>query len=438
MSLCVGGRHLSLGRISRETLSIWLFSAALVLAYVVPSELTSVMFFMLVLVLMLGNPGAIDRKTAGVLKPIMGMALLGLIYGFSNAPVDIVRDVWLVVKALTCILLGYSLARLVKRIDRLLKQFVLVSLFLSMLFIAPYLAGSRELGIENSGGFASLPLATVLALPLLLMRGNGLVRFGSRHFRRIAVIVILLAYGLSFSRTGIGCAVIMVLAAVGVFDNLKRLFIYGAVFASVAFFSFQLLPSIDTDDITFASKIGNSLSEIAFTDGFDPREMLTNWRGFEAYRAFIDFIETAPLQQLLGRGLGATVDLGVVVQMSEKMNFRFIPHLHNGYMHILSKFGVIGVLLYVLFLYRISMRPLSVQSTPGQITVRRVLIGMSIVLAYTTLVITGIFNKGNHDSFLIMMGVFFWISYNLGRNAGPPRTPVKPQISIGRRSQHAA
>jgi O-antigen ligase len=416
--------------ISLETLSIWLLSAALIFCYVIPSEITSVIFLTVVLIFLLPQPGALDPKTVSVLKPLLGMTMLGLVYGFSNAPVDIARDVWLTVKAVTCVLLGYMLARRVKRISRLLKQFILTALLFSLIYIVPYLLGTRELGIGQSADAASLPLATVLTLPLLLMSSNGLVHFGSKHFNRLAVIIILLTLGLSLSRTAVGCAAIMILAAFGAFDNFRRLFIYCVILVGVAFFVTNLLPSIESGDITFASKTRNSLSEVAFTDGLDPSEMLTNWRGFEAYRAYVGFAESTPLQQLVGRGLGATIDLGMIVQMSETMDFQFIPHLHNGYMHILTKYGMLGVLLYLLFLHRIIKQPLSTPPEPVQLATRRILIGMSIVLVYTTLVITGIFNKSNHDSFLIMMGVFFRIAYNLRHSTSPQLTSASTQTII--------
>lgn len=428
--------HSESGRISNETLSIWLLSTVLVLGYIVPPEITSVIVFAVVLILILLKSGAIDAKTASVLKPLFGLVLLGSIYGFANDPIDITRDVWLIAKAVTCVLLGYLLACRVKRIPRLLKQFAFVSVLLSLVYIVPYLLGVRDFGIGLSGDSAALPLVTVLALPLLLMRSNGLVQFGSRHFRLFAVATILLANGLSLSRTAVGCVVIMMLAAIGVFDKLRRFLIFGVVLVFMAFFVAQQLPSIETGGVTFASKTRNALSELAFTDGTDPSEMLTNWRGFEAYRAFSEFAESTLLQQLVGRGLGATVDLGMTVQMSENMSYQFIPHLHNGYMHVLTKHGVLGVLLYLLFLRRISRQPLTNPPVTGQIATRRILIGISLVLVYTTLVVTGIFNKGNHDSFLIMMGVFFRIAHNLTRSVDRELMPVSSQTPL-RSSENA-
>lgn len=410
--------------VTKETLHIWMLGFSLILTFFIPSYIYSAIFIAILLGYLVSSSRAIDPKTLRVLKPICWMALLGVVYSFNNDFSDIARDVWHITKALSCILLGYLLARNVHNVSRLLKQFINISLVISLLYISTSLFGFRQIGLEHSADELRLAIVTALALPLLMTRNNGLVRFGPVYLRLTAVFIILLAFSLSLSRTALGCVAIMMLAAVGGFDNVKRLIFYVFFLCLLAFISIQLLPVIDASDITFASKIRNSLAEIAFTDDSDPKEMLINWRGFEAYRAFIDFINARPMQQLIGRGLGATVDLGVSVQISEEMNYQFIPILHNGYLHALTKYGLIGLMLYLLFLSRIIGATFGAISIKGQATVRRTLIGLSITLAYATLVVTGIFNKEILDSTMIMLGVFLGISENLRRRIRINSTPV--------------
>jgi hypothetical protein len=174
-----------------------------------------------------------------------------------------------------------------------------------------------------------------------------------------------------------------------------------------------MLPTVEAGDISFAGKIGNSLSELAFTDDTDTTAMLINWRGFEAYRAFVGFINSNPLQQLFGRGFGATVDLGEYIQMSEEMSYQFIPVLHNGYLHVLVKYGLVGIFFFLVFLRRVSGQIHGTFKDKEQLMTRRMLIGLSIVLAYTSLVISGPFNKSNVDPILIMLGVFYGYAAHL-------------------------
>ena len=352
----------------------------------------------------------VDSKTLTVLKPICWMSLFGLVYGFNNEFTDIVRDIWHILKALSCVMVGYFLFDRIYQIPRLLKHFVIVSLVLSLLYLAPFIMGVREIGLHHSFEEVKIPLVTAISLPLLINKQNGVVNLSAYHLRVVALFSIVLAYGFSFSRTAMGCAIIFVLAGLGFFDNVKRLLILMIAMGLLVFFTSPLLPSIETGDITFASKISNSIAEIAFTDDSDSVAMIVNWRGFEAYRAFVEFINSTPLQQLAGRGFGATVDLGISVQMSEEMNYQFIPVLHNGYMHTLAKYGVAGVAFYLTFLARIGRKGIVIPSNYGHVTLNRILIGLSLVLAYTTLVISGIFNTENLDPILIMLGVFLGIA----------------------------
>jgi hypothetical protein len=78
----------------------------------------------------------------------------------------------------------------------------------------------------------------------------------------------------------------------------------------------------------------------------------------------------------------------------------------------LAKYGLVGIVLYLVFLRRVSGQLHGPFKDKGQLMTRRMLIGLSIVLAYTTLVISGPFNKGNVDPILIMLGVFLGYAAN--------------------------
>lgn len=396
-----------------ETMHIWMLSLALLLTTVIPSSIYSALFIGVVMFYLLPTSDGLERRMSRILTPLYLIAAAGLVFAFNNALADISRDVWHLVKAISCMLLGYLLTRRVGCFSRLLKQFIYISLVLSLVYMVPFLIGTYQIGLDKPGDLAHASLATAIALPLLLMRNNGLVLIRSGQFRAFAILCMALAYAISLSRTAIGCAVIMTLAAFGVFDNTKRLMRYAFLFWVLVFVLGQLLPTVEAGDISFAGKIRNSLAELAFTDDTDSSAMLINWRGFEAYRAFVGFIDSNPAQQLFGRGLGATVDLGMSIQMSADMNYQFIPVLHNGYLHVLAKYGLLGVVLYLVFLRRVGGQFSGISGDKAQLMTRRMLIGLSIVLAYTTLVISGPFNKEHVDPILILLGTFLGYAENL-------------------------
>ena len=161
-----------------------------------------------------------------------------------------------------------------------------------------------------------------------------------------------MSYGISLSRTNLVCSFIIIMATLGFFDNTKRLLLY-IFFAALILYFFSENVMINQNEITFFGKILNSINEVALNDGSNPSEMLINWRGFEAYRAFVGFMESNFFNQLFGGGFGALVDLGFTVEISKEMNYEFLPILHNGYFHTLVKYGVVGLFCYAIFLKRI-------------------------------------------------------------------------------------
>jgi hypothetical protein len=98
------------------------------------------------------------------------------------------------------------------------------------------------------------------------------------------------------------------------------------------------------------------------------------------------------------------VDLGFSVEMSKDMNYQYLPILHNGYMHILTKYGLIGLGPYVLFLWRVIHKNSNIAIAFSFLRVEWLILGIGYILVYTTLVISGIFNKSGLDSILILLG----------------------------------
>jgi O-antigen ligase len=223
----------------------------------------------------------------------------------------------------------------------------------------------------------------------------------------LIVVTVVAAFALSFSRTSIGSLFILICAGAGLFNNMKKFSGYLLLVVLLVLVIAPLLPIYDVHEMTFLGKVQNSFSEISFTDDSDMTKAIANWRGFEAFRAYVGFINASLPQQIIGRGWGATVDLGLAVQMSEDMNFQYLPILHNGYMHILTKYGLLGVFLYFVFLWRVTIGSRKYFIKKNNLTYAWLISGIGLVLAYTSLVITGILNKSGLDATLIILGLLF-------------------------------
>jgi hypothetical protein len=327
--------------------------------------------------------------------------------------------VWYAGKAIVCFLLGYHIAKQISDTNRFFNLFVRMSFFLSLIYLLKLFTTPGEISIENVSGIGGLSLVSAMTVPLILYRKLFFVFRGNTVFKVLILATVATSFTMSLSRTTIGCLFIFILAGAGFFENRRTLlFNMGILVFLVIFFS-TLLPNLDSEHFTLLGKINNSLSEISFTDDSDAQAMLINWRGFEAYRAYISFIDSHALQQIFGRGWGATVDLGLAVEMSEGMTYQYLPILHNGYLHILTKYGILGIFFYVIFLWRVAVFSKHYFIKVNNFPYARLTTGLGLVLAYTTLVITGALNKGALDSTLIMLGLFLGSANVTSPNSQP-------------------
>lgn len=406
MSESFRARHTASLIIASGTFHSFVLCTALFLTATISSVYYSVLFLVMLLVYVYSFRARLDREAARVLRPVIGMMLLGVIFSFNNDVYDALKDVWYAGKAIVCFLLGYHIARKITDTNRFFNFFVRMAFLSALIYLARIFTGSGEIGIERVSGIGGPSLIIAMAVPLLLFRKTGFVFQGKPVFKLLILLTVTASFALSFSRTGIGCLLLLIFAGAGYFDNFKKVLIFVGLTAILVILIAPLLPNLDSQ-ITFLGKLKNSFNEISLTTDADASEMLTNWRGFEAYRAYVAFVNSSIPQQLFGRGWGATVDLGFGVQMSENLYYRYLPTLHNGYMQILTKYGLFGVFLYLLFLWRLTIGSRKYFNKNNNPSYARLITGLGLVLVYTSLVIAGILNKSNLDAVLVVVGMLF-------------------------------
>jgi hypothetical protein len=163
---------------------------------------------------------------------------------------------------------------------------------------------------------------------------------------------------------------------------------------------------------SFVGKLANALREIALTDTSSVREINANFRGYESAQALKQVLDGTPLQIFFGQGFGTLVDLGIFIPLGSfeggmPVAVRRIPVLHNGYMYLLVKGGVLAVLLYLYvlaYLYRVGRGSAVVQAQDVRQHAGRLLQALTVSLALTTYVVSGAFNKSGMYAFLLCMG----------------------------------
>jgi len=146
--------------------------------------------------------------------------------------------------------------------------------------------------------------------------------------------------------------------------------------------------------------------KIAPIEPFKTRINTENWKDFnDNYRSYENIIAVRQVSRegldaiLFGEGLGATLDLGREVWSNDGEMVRYIPIVHNGYMTVFLKSGILGVLFLLLFIVLLFRQQKSEDKLITQINF--LLVGTSIFLIVSNWVFLGLYLKLDNKSILI-------------------------------------
>jgi O-antigen ligase len=227
----------------------------------------------------------------------------------------------------------------------------------------------------------------------------------------MALLLCSLSVVLSFSRTLTLVMLLGGLAACGFFARREWLRV-GALLVALVIGLLVLREAVDTTGAearhSFIGKLARSLDELRPSERMTLKEINENWRGYETARALATWRSGNAAQLMFGRGFGAMVDLDMFQALSRNPRdaVRYIPVFHNGYVYVLVKTGAVGLALYVaalIVLYRHGRRHARA-AEPAERRHGRLLQACALVLAFTTWVVAGAFNKFDLFAFLLMTG----------------------------------
>ncbi|MTI30973.1 hypothetical protein [Xanthovirga aplysinae] len=144
------------------------------------------------------------------------------------------------------------------------------------------------------------------------------------------------------------------------------------------------------------------------TDYKTQSEINQNWRGYEAGRAILGLKEKGFLSILFGNGFGALIDLGLEMSLGGEMH-QYIPILHNGYIYLMFKTGLLGLLFYVFGLIRLYFFYTKGSFGERSVFFKYLVSAVSLYFIFSTLAITGVYNKG--DILTFFLGAFIAFYY---------------------------
>lgn len=392
--------------IPKKYIPITLFIVVLLCEIYLPSyKINFALQFLFLIGILLTTKCKISKPTLLIIAPLVLIFIIGLL-GFFYEKHDlsfIIKDITYFLKPINGILLSYFLFR---------KGFDLVIFLKTILFVGCLTAFIHLFGIFILGDFANNSIhklrgdfgldnfIEIFAFYILLFSkkymNEWLIR--KKVFRFLVLFFLLISIYLYFSRTMLVVFFIMGFSLLGYAKiTVKTLkFIGIAIVSILVLYAYLFSVKLDRNAKgaeAFLYKIKIAPEEIfkSKIDRNNHKELWDHWRGYEAKRA-IYLMEENPTSYFIGTGFGSLVNLKFQAPVGGEGGMKYISRLHNGYIFVLYKTGILGLLLYFVFLTSLYMKIYRFNTNnSNQILVNRLISSIGLFYIFTTLIISGIY-----------------------------------------------
>lgn len=318
----------------------------------------------------------------------------------------IIRDVTYLIKPVVGFLLGYQLCK--KNFINSFNLIVITGVFIAVCHIiiilnAIFIHGVRTVSDLRlySGYFSDYEIYTLIILIFYK-------KFQLDYTRKKALIFTVLVGFSAFmylARTNFIQFVILFLALKGYFDvNRKSIAIFATIIITAIIGYFIVLsinPRRDANGVEgFLYKIKVAPLEPFKTkiNREDYKDFNDNYRSYENIMTIRQVTRDGAMTTIFGKGLGSQIDLKQEVWLGD-MNLRFISILHNGFMIVFLKSGLLGISIYLFTIFYFFYSSKSDNITVNQITL--LFIGTGVFLFISNWVFLGFYNLTETKSILL-------------------------------------
>lgn len=353
-----------------------------------------------------------------LILPLILICILGFISSaiYTNPIELIIKDFIHFLKPLLGLILGYLIFKEITVKEKLIKTIVITGFisaiihFLIIIFLTDFGTGSiHSLRAYTKDNFLELFALFFLGYYQYFYK---IKIFKSRNIYKIIFFTILFSCIFYFSRTMIVIAIVLFFSVYGYLKlTLKSLkIIIIGIFSISILYVYLYSTKIERNKPgieAFLFKIKIAPEELLKTkiDRENHKDLWDHWRGYEAKRAIV-LMNKNPLSYILGTGYGSLVNLKFYAPLSnDRKGMKYISVLHNGYLYILYKVGFLGLILYLIFLFKLYKFIYRVKNFN---TIFISAIG--VFYFFTTLTITGIFNS--YDTIIIILGCLLFSYFN--------------------------
>ena len=267
---------------------------------------------------------------------------------FSSSVIitDFARDLVFLIYFFAAALIGHSLARYMP-VKYLVYGLFLAGAYASASVLVKLITGFQgDFSLvairEITGGAGDYGIILIIIsfygmrkFPLLLIFVASLLLMSFTQSRTMLASLLIWIYFLISLKTGV------------LFNWLMRLTVFFLIAALVI-----VGANADSDSFTFFGKILRSFQELIPDES---QNINSNWRAVESAVALSTILNGSFFEILFGKGMGFRLPLGFEMTLAN-VEFDSIPILHNGYLYILLKYGVIGLFLWFKFLRSLLLR----------------------------------------------------------------------------------
>ncbi|MGV1011218.1 MAG: O-antigen ligase family protein [Flavobacterium sp.] len=316
----------------------------------------------------------------------------------------VIRDITYILKPITGLLLGYQLFS--KHIKNPF-QFIVyagVSTAIYHLILVNYgifIGGAKNVReIREYGGYFND--FEVYTLVILLFKNQFNLGF-SRKKNSIFLIILAVSSFFYLARTNFIQFIILVIALKGIFVlNRRAIIVIGTTlilvvvgYAAIYYYN-PIRNGKGVDEFLYKIKMAPAEAFSTKINRDDWKQFNDNYRSYENIRTVQQLSYNESL--IFGEGIGSQVDLKQKVFLGD-MQLRFISILHNGYMTVLLKSGLLGLGIYLLsifFFFRKNNEP-----TEALKNIHYLFIGTGVFLIVSNWVFMGFYNLIDTKSLLI-------------------------------------
>lgn len=338
----------------------------------------------------------------------IGIFAIAVVSGFfyEYKRYEVLRDVAYMLKPIIGLILGYQLCR--DHLKRPMNILVNSGIGLAIAHVGILVFSVVFLHIRNLedlrlyGGFFSD--FEVYALIFLLFHDKFGVQVSRRKYW-FSVALLFFSIGMYFARTNFIQLVFLFMAMKGYFvlnTRSIRVIVTSVIIIGVGYTAVYLYnPARKGSTIeAFLYKVKNTPIE-----PFKAKVDINNWKDFnDNYRSYETILTLRQAKEkgtraiIMGQGMGSSVDLKKKVWLQSSY-MRYIPFLHNGFMTVLLKSGILGDILLILSIVFLFKKYPAVNADVA--TLNNLLVGTGVFLIISYYVFMGLYFVPDPKSVLI-------------------------------------